>query len=53
MSVISTSPTPLGGRSGVVREVDRAKGRTTYLIVRDGTTVKRLHAVYSRGVVRF
>ena len=43
---------PLGGWAGVVKEVERAKGQTTYLIVWDGATLKGMHSVYKKRCER-
>jgi hypothetical protein len=37
---------PLGGGSGTVKEVHRAKGETTYLVAWDRAALKGMHPVY-------
>jgi len=37
---------PLGGWAGIVKEVERSKGETTYLIAWDRATLKGMHPVY-------
>src|SRR4051794_20227341 len=43
---------PLGGWAGTVKEVEQAKGQTTYLIVWDRTTLKGMHPVYKKRCER-
>ena len=43
---------PLGGWAGVVKEVERAKGETTYLIAWDRTTLGGIHPVYKKRCKR-
>jgi hypothetical protein len=44
--------TPLGGWAGTVKEVEQAKGETTYLIVRSRTTLRGMHPVYTKRCER-
>src|SRR3954452_12666253 len=37
---------PLGGWAGIVKEVERANGETTYLIAWDRATLKGVHPLY-------
>jgi len=43
---------PLGGWAGIVKEVERAKGVTTYLIAWDRATLKGMHPVYKKRCER-
>ena len=43
---------PLGGWSGTVKEVERAKGETTYLIAWDRDTLRGMHPVYKKRCER-
>jgi hypothetical protein len=43
---------PLGGWSGVVQDVEPAKGETTYLIAWDGATLKGMHPIYKKRCER-
>jgi hypothetical protein len=43
---------PLGGWSGTVKEVERAKGETTYLITWDRATLKGMHPIYKKRCER-
>src|SRR5881275_1960154 len=43
---------PLGGWAGTVKEVERAKGETTYLIAWDRATLKGMHPVYRKRCER-
>ena len=43
---------PLGGWAGTVKEVEQAKGETTYLIVWDRTTLRGMHPVYKKRCER-
>lgn len=43
---------PLGGWAGTVKEVEQAKGQTTYLIVWDRTTLRGMHPVYKKRCER-
>lgn len=43
---------PLGGWAGTVKEVEQAKGQTTYLIAWDRTTPRGMHPVYKKRCER-
>src|SRR3954452_12258772 len=43
---------PLGGWVGTVKEVERAKGETTYLIAWDRATLRGMHPVYKKRCER-
>ena len=43
---------PLGGWAGTVKEVERAKGETTYLIAWDRATLDGMHPVYKKRCER-
>jgi hypothetical protein len=43
---------PLGGWAGIVKEVEQAKGETTYLIAWDRATLKGMHPVYKKRCER-
>jgi hypothetical protein len=43
---------PLGGWSGTVKEVERAKGETTYLVTWDRATLKGMHPIYKKRCER-
>ena len=43
---------PLGGWAGIVKEVERSKGETTYLIAWDRATLKGMHPVYKKRCER-
>ena len=43
---------PLGGWAGIVKEVERARGETTYLIAWDRATLKGMHPVYMKRCER-
>jgi len=43
---------PLGGWAGTVKEVERAKGETTYLVAWDRATLKGMHPVYKKRCER-
>lgn len=43
---------PLGGWAGTVKEIERAKGQTTYLIAWDRTTLRGMHPVYKKRCER-
>lgn len=43
---------PLGGWAGMVKEVERAKGETTYLIAWDRDTLRGMHPVYRKRCER-
>src|SRR5690242_13433273 len=43
---------PLGGWSGTVKEVHRARGETTYLVTWDRRTLASLHPVYRKRCER-
>jgi hypothetical protein len=43
---------PLGGWAGIVKEVKRAEGETTYLIAWDRATLKGMHPVYKKRCER-
>ena len=43
---------PLGGRAGTVKEVERAKGETTYLIAWDRAILRGMHPVYKKRCER-
>jgi hypothetical protein len=43
---------PLGGWSGTVKEVERAKGETTYLVTWDRATLKGMHPIYKERCER-
>lgn len=43
---------PLGGWAGTVKEVEQAKGETTYLIAWDRTTLKGMHPIYKKRCER-
>src|SRR3954452_12376179 len=43
---------PLGGWAGTVKEVEHAKGETTYLIAWDRATLKGMHPVYKKRCER-
>jgi hypothetical protein len=43
---------PLGGWAGIVKEVERGRGETTYLIAWDRATLKGMHPVYKKRCER-
>jgi len=43
---------PLGGWAGIVKEIERTKGETTYLIAWDRATLKGMHPVYKKRCER-
>jgi hypothetical protein len=43
---------PLGGWAGTVKEVERAKGETTYLVAWDRATLRAMHPVYKKRCER-
>jgi hypothetical protein len=43
---------PLGGWAGTIKEVERAKGETTYLIAWDRATLRGMHPVYKKRCER-
>jgi hypothetical protein len=43
---------PLGGWAGMVKEVEQAKGETTYLIAWDQATLRDMHPVYKKRCER-
>ena len=43
---------PLGGWAGIVKEVERARGETTYLIAWDRATLRGIHPVYRKRCER-
>ncbi len=43
---------PLGGWAGTVKEVERSKGETTYLIAWDRRTIEGMHPVYMKRCER-
>jgi hypothetical protein len=43
---------PLGGWAGIIREVEQAKGQTTYLIAWDRATFLGMHPVYKKRCER-
>jgi hypothetical protein len=43
---------PLGGWAGDVREVERAKGMTTYLIAWNRSTLQAMHSIYKKRCER-
>lgn len=43
---------PLGGWAGTVKEVEQAKGQTTYLIAWDRATLRKMHPVYKKRCER-
>jgi len=43
---------PLGGRAGTVKQVEQAKGETTYLIAWDRATLQGMHPVYKNRCKR-
>lgn len=43
---------PLGGWAGIVKEDERAKGETTYLIAWDRATIRGMHPVYKKRCER-
>jgi hypothetical protein len=43
---------PLGGWAGTVKEVEQARGETTYLITWDRATLRAMHPVYKRRCER-
>ena len=43
---------PLGGWAGTVKEVEQAKGQTTYLIAWDRATLRGMHPVYRKRCER-
>ena len=43
---------PLGGWAGIVKEVEQAKGETTYLIAWDRATLSGMHPVYKKRCER-
>jgi hypothetical protein len=43
---------PLGGWAGIVKQVERTKGETTYLIAWDRATLKGMHPVYKKRCER-
>lgn len=43
---------PLGGWAGTVKEIEKAKGETTYLIAWDRTTLQGMHPVYKKRCER-
>lgn len=43
---------PLGGWAGAVKEIEQAKGQTTYLIAWDRATLRGMHPVYKKRCER-
>src|SRR5436305_14950284 len=43
---------PLGGWAGTVKEIERAKGETTYLIAWDRDTLRGMHPVFKKRCER-